>query len=181
MDPADQDQEPGPAQVRAAVAAGPARCKHQGSDFRLSSRTGGRTPPRDIHSAPLEPFSGQPHLCRCFLFHFGLQFQLRPVPFTTDIAKIQYILGLLRGKALTWAEARFAKEGTLEGGSYHEFLEEFKLVFDCPSARFCASSSLLRLSQGRRSVEEYTLEFRMLAVEVDWTQVSLRAACTSTG
>ncbi|KAI3356735.1 hypothetical protein L3Q82_003417 [Scortum barcoo] len=66
-------------------------------------------------------------------------------------------------RALTWAEARFA-QGTLEGVSYR------------PSAHFCASSSLLRLSQGRRSVEEYTIEFRTLAVEVDWTQDTLRAA-----
>ncbi|KAI3356739.1 hypothetical protein L3Q82_003412 [Scortum barcoo] len=118
-------------------------------------------PPQDIYSAPPEPFGSEPHLCRGFLSYCSL----RPVFFTTDVAKIHYILGLLHGRALTGA-ARFAR-GALEGVTYREFLEDLKLVFDRPNAHFCASSSLMKLSQGRRSVEEYTLEFRTLAVEVD--------------
>ncbi|KAI3361550.1 hypothetical protein L3Q82_013698 [Scortum barcoo] len=164
MDPADKDQEPGLAQVRATVTQQGILLGQHNANIRalveanqmltnqvsslasqltslLASQISASppepeaSPPRDIHSAPPEPFSGQPHLCRGFLFHCGLQFQLQPVSFTTDIAKIQYIMGLLRGKALTWAR-----------------------------------------SQGRRSVEEYTLEFRTLPAEVDWTQDSLRAA-----
>ncbi|KAI3371988.1 hypothetical protein L3Q82_006858 [Scortum barcoo] len=143
MDPADQDQEPRPAQVRATVTQQGILLGQHEANIRalveanqtltnqvssltsqltslLASQTSasppepGAEPPRDIHSATPEPFSGQPHLCRGFLFHCSLQFQLRPVSFTTDIAKIHYILGLLRGKALTWAEARFA-QGTLAG------------------------------------------------------------------
>ncbi|KAI3370380.1 hypothetical protein L3Q82_024468 [Scortum barcoo] len=121
-----QDQEPGPAQVwqasiRALVEANQTLSNQvstitsqlasllalQASSSPLEPEG---EPPWDIHSAPPEPF------------------KLRPLSFTTNISKIHYILGLLRGKALTWAEARFAR-GTREGVSYCEFLEEIKLVF----------------------------------------------------
>ncbi|KAI3373342.1 hypothetical protein L3Q82_006634 [Scortum barcoo] len=199
MDPADQESKPAPigvvvaqqgillgqhkANIRALVEANQALANQVSAlTSQLSSLLASQAPatppaepeddpPRDIHPFTPERFGGQPHLCWGFLFHCSLQFKLRPVSFTSDLAKIHYILGLLRGKALTWAEARFAREA-LEGVSYHE---EFKLVFDRPNAHFCASSSLLKLSQGRHTVEEYTLEFRMLDAEVDWTQDTLRA------
>ncbi|KAI3362335.1 hypothetical protein L3Q82_012231, partial [Scortum barcoo] len=47
-------------------------------------------------------------------------------------------------------------------------------VFDVPASPFCVSSRLLTITQGRRSVAEYTLEFQTLAAEVDWTKDSLR-------
>ncbi|KAI3371830.1 hypothetical protein L3Q82_006711 [Scortum barcoo] len=81
------------------------------------------------------------------------------------------MLGLLRGKALTWAEVRFAG-WILEGLTYSTF-QEFRQVFDVPVSPFCASSHLLAITQGRRSVVDYILEFRTLAAEVDWSEDSL--------
>ncbi|KAI3374463.1 hypothetical protein L3Q82_006282 [Scortum barcoo] len=82
MDPADQDQEPGPAQVRAAVTQQGILLGQHDANIRALTPVSPPEPeaetPRDIHSAPPESFSGQPHLCRGFLFHCSLQFQLRP-------------------------------------------------------------------------------------------------------
>ncbi|KAI3356738.1 hypothetical protein L3Q82_003419 [Scortum barcoo] len=85
------------------------------------------------------------------------------------------MLGLLRGKALTWAEARFAGR-TFEDLTFSAFLEEFRQVFAAPAVPFCASSRLFAIIHGRRSVAEYTLEFRTLAADVVWTEDSL---CTA--
>ncbi|KAI3371920.1 hypothetical protein L3Q82_006793 [Scortum barcoo] len=52
----------------------------------------------------------------------------------------------------------------------------FAWVFESPATPFCASSRLFTITQDRRSVADYTLEFRTLAAEVDWTEDALCAA-----
>ncbi|KAJ0003903.1 hypothetical protein NQD34_010117, partial [Periophthalmus magnuspinnatus] len=47
-----------------------------------------------------DPHSGQPSHCRGFLFQCSSVFQHRPACFTSDVAKICYMCGLLRGRAL---------------------------------------------------------------------------------
>lgn len=58
------------------------------------------------------------------------------------------------------------------------FIEEFKQVFDHPDYRANAFLRLMSLSQGHRSVSDYTIEFWTLAAEVDWTEDVLWAAYT---
>ncbi|KAI3355553.1 hypothetical protein L3Q82_018388 [Scortum barcoo] len=81
------------------------------------------------------------------------------------------MLGLLRGKALTWAEARFAGR-TFSGLTFSAFLEEFRTGFLSPQLPpSVLLSRLFTITQDRRSVADYTLEFRTLAAaEVDWTE-----------
>uniref|UniRef100_A0A3B4AL68 DUF4939 domain-containing protein n=1 Tax=Periophthalmus magnuspinnatus TaxID=409849 RepID=A0A3B4AL68_9GOBI len=55
-----------------------------------------------------DPYSGQPGLFRGFLFQCTFMFQQCPGRFDSDAAKIRYICGLLRGRALQWAEARLS-------------------------------------------------------------------------
>ena len=52
-----------------------------------------------------EPFGGELEKCRGFLLQCSLVFKQRPRAFSVDSAKIHYVIGLLRGKALAWAEA----------------------------------------------------------------------------
>uniref|UniRef100_A0A3B4AIZ6 DUF4939 domain-containing protein n=1 Tax=Periophthalmus magnuspinnatus TaxID=409849 RepID=A0A3B4AIZ6_9GOBI len=73
-----------------------------------------------------EPYAGQPDLCRGFLFQCRSVFQQRPARFPTDAAKTRYVCGLLRGRALQWAEARFASSA-LDNTDFEIFLNEFKL------------------------------------------------------
>ncbi|KAI3367335.1 hypothetical protein L3Q82_008375 [Scortum barcoo] len=98
--------------------------------------------------------------------------QLKPISFLSNISKMNFMLGLLRGKALSWAEARFAR-GALEGVTFSDFIEEFHLVFDCPDNYFSASSRLMGITQGRCSVADYTLEFQTPPANVDWTLPSV--------
>uniref|UniRef100_A0AAY5KLT4 DUF4939 domain-containing protein n=1 Tax=Esox lucius TaxID=8010 RepID=A0AAY5KLT4_ESOLU len=52
-----------------------------------------------------EPFAGELNKCRGFLLQCGLVYRQKPQSFATDSSKVHYALGLLRGRALVWAEA----------------------------------------------------------------------------
>lgn len=130
---------------------------------------------RDSSTTDPEPFSGQSDLCRGFLFQCETVFSQRPNAFASDVNKIQYMCGLMRGKALRWAEAKFTSKKMNEI-SYDEFIKEVKCVFDHPDYQFDASSRLMTVMQGQRSVSDYSIEFWTLAAEVDWTDQALRAA-----
>lgn len=64
-----------------------------------------RNPAQDIPTSNLDPYSGDSEKCRGFLFQCWLIFFQRSQAFATDQEKIYFVIGLLRGKALTWAEA----------------------------------------------------------------------------
>lgn len=76
---------------------------------------------QDSRATDPDPYSGQPSLCRGFLFQCTSVFQLKPTSFTSDTSRIQYICGLLRGRALAWAEARFSRH-TFHDISYGDFV-----------------------------------------------------------
>ncbi|KAI3366059.1 hypothetical protein L3Q82_009714, partial [Scortum barcoo] len=82
---------------------------------------------RTISEPCSEPFSGEPSQCKGFIFQCELFFQLKPVSLSSELARIQFVLGLLRERALVWAEARFNGR-TLEGLTYSAFIEEFRQV-----------------------------------------------------
>ena len=77
--------------------------------------------PRDSHVSDPDPFFGDLDKCRGFLLQCGLVFQQRPVSFSSDVAKLNYVIGLLRGRALAWAEAVSAVED-FSRMSYSDFV-----------------------------------------------------------
>lgn len=130
---------------------------------------------QDSSTIDPEPFSGQSDLCRGFLFQCETVFSQRPMAFALDISKIRYMCGLMKGKALKWAEAKFSSK-SMDGVKYVDFVKEVKRVFDHPDYQSDASSRLMSMSQGQRSVSDYTIEFWTMAAEVDWTDQALQAA-----
>lgn len=99
---------------------------------------------------------------------FGFQTK---TSFSTDTAKVNYIIGLFRGRALAWAEAMNLSV-PLSSLTFRDFESSFKSVFDHPSYAGTASSRLLGLHQGSRSVADYS-EFRTLAAETRWNDEAL--------
>uniref|UniRef100_A0A3B4AFI1 Retrotransposon gag domain-containing protein n=1 Tax=Periophthalmus magnuspinnatus TaxID=409849 RepID=A0A3B4AFI1_9GOBI len=130
-------------------------------------------PPEPRGTDP-EPYSGQPHLCRGFLFQCEFVFQQCPTHFNSGAAKICYMCGLLRGRALQWAEARLMNT-PVDNLDFNEFITTFKLVFDHPHYQDNAASRLLTLNQGSRTVADYTIEFWTHMRLMDWTDSALRA------
>uniref|UniRef100_A0A3Q2P8C5 DUF4939 domain-containing protein n=1 Tax=Fundulus heteroclitus TaxID=8078 RepID=A0A3Q2P8C5_FUNHE len=91
-----------------------------------------------------EPFSGDLSKSRGFLLQCSLVFSRTPQSFPDDAHKISDIVGLLRDRALKWADS-FIDETTIHNYSYAEFLTLFKRTF---------SSSLIEEEAGKRLWEQ---------------------------
>lgn len=121
-----------------------------------------------------ERFDGDPERCRGFVTQCTLAFQLQPSSFPTENSKVAYIITLLTGKALNWATSLWDQKSPLTNNST-SFIAEMKKVFQHPASKGDVSYRLLQLSQGERSVAEFSIEFRTLASESGWDQRALKA------
>lgn len=121
-----------------------------------------------------DPFDGDLSKCRGFVLQYRLVFVQRARLFPSDTAKINYIVGLLRGRALAWAQASAGSQ--LDSLPLDEFLSRFERVFDRPNPAGCAGDRLFTLRQGRRSVANYAVEFGTLAAESGWNEPALLCA-----
>lgn len=79
------------------------------------------------------------------------------------------MLSLLSGPAQEWGAAEWAGESPA-CESFEEFSEELAFTFDPAKLKKEAVLQLTRISQGNRSVVEYAVEFRTLAVSCDWKE-----------
>uniref|UniRef100_A0A3Q2PQA1 DUF4939 domain-containing protein n=1 Tax=Fundulus heteroclitus TaxID=8078 RepID=A0A3Q2PQA1_FUNHE len=89
-------------------------------------------PAPGIPSPCPEKFSGDSGDCGGFLFQCSLAFNQSPHLFRHDVSKIAYILRLLTGRALKWAESRFPDRQQF-GCTFSDFVSEFKMVFAAES------------------------------------------------
>uniref|UniRef100_A0A672QV27 DUF4939 domain-containing protein n=1 Tax=Sinocyclocheilus grahami TaxID=75366 RepID=A0A672QV27_SINGR len=87
-------------------------------------------PPPVIPSASACPmakpatYSGEAATCSGFLLQCSLYFALQPHQFVNDRAKIAFIMSLLSGRALQWAEALWNSRSPLVR-SYDAFVDHF--------------------------------------------------------
>lgn len=89
--------------------------------------TGTSAGPRDSYACDPELFNGDLDKCRGFLLQCRLVFSQRLLWFASDEAKINYIISLLRGRALVWVQAS-SSGMNLSSLSYDEFVERFKSI-----------------------------------------------------
>lgn len=62
------------------------------------------TSPSDAYMCDPEPFDRDIDKCRGFLLQCRLVFSQHPRMFPSDAAKINYVIGLLQGRVLVWAQ-----------------------------------------------------------------------------
>ena len=135
----------------------------------VSGSTSGRDEIRLPHP---ERYDGNMGKCKHFLTQCTIAFQLQPRFFPNDRAKVAYIVSLLTGKALAWASPAWDQDEDF-CRDLDEFMKEMKKVFDHPVAGREASKGLVTIRQGKRSVADYAVDFRTLAVEVGWDDAPL--------
>uniref|UniRef100_A0A3Q2U8H3 DUF4939 domain-containing protein n=1 Tax=Fundulus heteroclitus TaxID=8078 RepID=A0A3Q2U8H3_FUNHE len=118
-------------QIRGLEAAvGGLQSQLQGMAAQLAQlvNIGAPPPVAESSSPPPEKFAGDAESCGGFLFQCALVFNRAPHTFAPDYARISYILRLLTGRALRWAESRFPDCQQFDC-SFSEFIAEFKTVF----------------------------------------------------
>uniref|UniRef100_A0A673MIH0 DUF4939 domain-containing protein n=1 Tax=Sinocyclocheilus rhinocerous TaxID=307959 RepID=A0A673MIH0_9TELE len=96
-------------------------------------------------------YSGEAAACSGFLLQCSLYFELQPHQFVNDRAKIAFIMSLLSGRALQWAEALWNSRSPLVR-SYDAFVDHFREVFGKTTSAVSVHDELFRLRQANMSI-----------------------------
>lgn len=129
------------------------------------------TEPR-INNPPC--YSGEPTQCRSFLIQCEVVFSLQPSTYSGDRARIAYVISLLSGRARQWGTAVWESRAVCVE-RFSLFKEEMIRVFDRSVYGEEASRLLSSLRQGKRSVTDFSIEFRTLATSCGWNEPALLA------
>lgn len=143
----------------------------------VTSVTNVKTSSSSVVASPMArpvPFSGTAEECSGFLLQCSLTIEMQPHLYTSDRAKIAFIISLLTGRVLQWAETIWAQAGTITQ-SLNNFLEHCE-VFGRPADDSSVGEQLYNLGQGFMSINEYSLKFRTLAAASGWNEHSLLIA-----
>ncbi|KAL1268673.1 hypothetical protein QQF64_034036 [Cirrhinus molitorella] len=113
--------------------------------------------------------------CSGFLLQVKLFIQMQPHQFTSENAKVAFLISLLTGKALQWAKAIWTNNNPIIH-SFDQFVSHFSEVFSTATGPLTISDQLFRLQRGSSSIQDYTLHFRTLAAASGWDEVALLGA-----
>lgn len=104
-----------------------------------SGTTAATAPPSnsDSYTCDPEPFSGDLNCWRRFLLQCRLVFAQRSHSFASDEVKINYIIGLLRSDALSWAQSS-SSSAHLSLLTLEQFIQKFERIFGRPNHAGCA-------------------------------------------
>ncbi len=92
-------------------------------------------------------FSGSAEECNGFLLQCSLALEIQPQLYPMERAKIAFLISLLTGRALQWAETIWAQAGTITLSS-DNFVAHFREVFGRPAGNTTVSEQLYHLHQG---------------------------------
>lgn len=118
-----------------------------------------------------ERFDGNPAQVRAFLTSCRVQFSLQPRTFSTEGARVGYVITHLTGRARLWGTAEFDRQ-TPACASFDAFAKEMLKVFDLDSSTAEASRALMTIRQGNRTVADFSIDFRTLARRSSWNEAA---------
>ena len=127
-----------------------------------------RTGSKEITIKQPTAFTGDRARVRGFIQECHGYLHLNRHIYNDDESKIAFVLALLNDKeASKWKETYMttiiSEEGNLRYPTYGDFLKRFTAHFKPINQAIVANAKLLTLRQGKKSVEEYVSEFRLLA------------------
>ncbi len=102
----------------------------------------------------------------------SLALEMQTHHFPTERTTIAYILTLLTGRVLQWAESLWHQNGPATQ-TLGAFYINFREVFGRPTGDASIGEQLYYLKQGQKSIQEYTRHFRTLAASSGWNEHSL--------
>ncbi len=126
------------------------------------------------HANNLPVYDGDPNSCQAFLSQCSLVFSLQPRRYSTEEAKVAFILTLLSGRAREWGIAVWRSRAPC-CATFVDFCQEMTKLFDRSAQGDEAAAQLSRLSQRKRSVTDYAIQFQTLAAACGWNEGALRA------
>ncbi len=119
------------------------------------------------------PFTGVAEQCNGFLLQCSLALEMQPHLYATDRAKIAFIISLLTGRVLQWAETIWTQSSTVTQ-SVNSFIEHFREVFGRPAGRWFIRWRTAVSSPSRIAVNNWLCsQFRTLAAASGWNERSL--------
>lgn len=112
-------------------------------------------------------FAGDSGDCKTFITQCSIHFELSLECYTTDRAPVVFAISHLSGRAEAWAAAECDHQSSL-CDSFQEFAKALRLTFQTVPLERHAAQKLACLRQGNRSIRDYAVEFRTLAVQSHW-------------
>ncbi|XP_058605717.1 uncharacterized protein LOC131523388 [Onychostoma macrolepis] len=120
-------------------------------------------------------FTGEGEDCSGFILQVSLYFEMQSHQFTNDRARVAFIISLLSGRALQWAQSLWQANASITT-SLSAFIAHFKEVFGQTASELSVHDQLFNLRQGSSSVSVYALQFRTLAAASGWNETALLTA-----
>ncbi len=120
-------------------------------------------------------YTGEGEDCSGFILQVSLYFEMQSYQFPTDRARVAFIISLLSGRALQWAQSLWQANASITT-SLSAFITHFKEVFGQTSAELSVHDQLFHLRQGSHSVSVYALQFRTWVAASGWNETALLAA-----
>lgn len=124
--------------------------------------------PTKVNFALPDKFNSSAEQCKCFIRQVEIFFMHQGSSFDSDDKMCAFIISLLTGKAIEWAAAVWETDRLFQT-SYPYFVQQLRDGFEYPAAR------LMQLTQGRKLAAEHAIEFRTIAAQSGWNDVSLKA------
>ncbi|RXN35611.1 Pol poly [Labeo rohita] len=119
-------------------------------------------------------YAGEPKNCKSFLIQCEVVFSLQSRTYASETSKVAYVISLLTGRAREWGTAVWESQARC-CFEFESFKDEMIKTFDQSVFGKEASRLLASIQQGRRSVADYSVEFRTLAATSGWNAEALVA------
>lgn len=132
-------------------------------------------PRRKIPVSVPDKFAGQREMFPTFMGQCQLFMALRPEDFPDDRARVGFVISLLSGSAAQWATPLLLQDSPLLT-DLQGFWQHMRLLYEDPFRPQTAAWRIKNLRQGRRPLQDYVAEFRLLSQDARWNEAALMDA-----
>ncbi|KAL2079755.1 hypothetical protein ACEWY4_001986 [Coilia grayii] len=119
-----------------------------------------------------ERFGGDPEEVVAFITNCQLTFDLQPRNFASEAARVAFAINLLTGRARLWGTAEYQRLSPA-CRSFGAFAGELRKVFGAGAPTADASREMMEMRQGKRTVADYSIDFRTIASRSHWNEEAL--------